>query len=1478
MQVLLQDVVVNSSNIRHVLQRLHSEFTLFSDRLAEFLKDIKRKRSTMNYVLDVGHSTTGVGIAGDPEPAKSSASGKGISMANTSNKPLKLAKTTGGPNLTTRRKSDTNSLTKSMSNPAASLVLQPTNLPANTMSSSTGTAASAKKDIWGIGQTGSNLSYHLHAGLLSLSLLPQDARPTLVFITDGVVKSNIQDEEVVRLFAKDDIPCTIIQIGSGQGFTPADNFGFVPDNEILRFLAAATGGKFMYSSDCKMLTDPVTKSAAVPPMKFTQQTLSSNLLDTSAAASPINTPTVELFPSLASALASSSRSQPSTPFLPLYPPNFYHKHFLIRETSYFRQRPDTRYSSMGTASIGLADPPVDVPRERYARSGAGRGGVFGIDNVHLSIHDPSFGSPLNFPWDPKSQSPAVETKVVRYREYGLCSEISHVIAARLRQGFSIHSVAISENSNVREVGISGKPVEKIRISMILLWLPNVTIEYNIKALWLPIGTTSATGTGNSANNIFLRTKTPRAEVYVGAHTSFAHLFVDVGHKSTSAPGNDSTYPVFAKVHKLHQFLSRIYETDELLKSWTNFNTKFTMTVRQQLSGRNYSSSSASSSATLASGQQSSQHSPANQTEKYIETFTNHWEVLERNDHRPSTKCWYDFAEIDFLVGHVSPYMSSDYNEQYVNSTEIEIKEAIGIVEEQITRTWATFMSKNKVFVRILLKSNNVNSSGSSTPLTSGSGDTIYSVDRTYLNSHVPSFCELRLSRDTGYLVTARLLFFNVDIHTRRKTVDDLALKLSRVEWNRERFVATASGTNGRSTPISNTHRKWLIVCQRPLSHLLMRDTEHYISSDDPEIRSPSSMSIIDSGQKHQLHQQPQHSSAAIGPNTWYTSSTLCLKSEYIVKNYLRHSSCSWLTEGEEDLYYQDAKIISIQDLAFQFLCQARLDQRYLLVATQQNKNHFYQELFLDSDVPVLATAVQYFIWKDPTGKISTELWMEPAKDRDLRDHFETIKSQTYNADRKTISQLVTFDKIHAIGRNHTKPILQSGSTASSIGHHHSKGSISGNDAGTKLPTTFDVVSVLRLGKFLIAAYALPVYGIGERSPLDRLANLTVETMLDKSPLSWGAGDNLSSPLSEAATSDPGSLQMGEAQHVGGGGGGNHSRQTTLTDTPQGRQNYRGHTLQLQKSSPMGSPATDASSIASIPVASDSIYALKPDDLLNQHKGSLSKLEYAKRDCALMHFFVEKSLTKLMDGEIPMAQHEPREKFWDEMKKAMVSTDNEYNIFTSHHFVRNLRDTRCFVKIFDPRSFMLILAPSLGIVVDGLDKNISAPLPPQLASDEFTSKSSTVKYMSFLMFECVRQKPLRPVKRSAYSRFPSTESIIEGSELFEPDQVTFKPMPFLVEESDGLGTTLRPTLFDGQYHTTQGLTKLSERTLRLTQDISKLYARSFVKSIYSSLLQSHVVDASDFDKVMDICAEASMEIDITGYLNVQTLLKKKGPQR
>ncbi|KAF9276364.1 hypothetical protein BGZ68_010069, partial [Mortierella alpina] len=117
----------------------------------------------------------------------------------------------------------------------------------------------SQRKSWGVGLSGANLSYTLTAGLFALGLMPASASPSLVVITDGVVKSNLlHGSTILRRLMELDVSCSIVQLGSRDGGGPSCNWGFIQDSEILRFVAEATLGKFMYSQECA-ITDPFGK-------------------------------------------------------------------------------------------------------------------------------------------------------------------------------------------------------------------------------------------------------------------------------------------------------------------------------------------------------------------------------------------------------------------------------------------------------------------------------------------------------------------------------------------------------------------------------------------------------------------------------------------------------------------------------------------------------------------------------------------------------------------------------------------------------------------------------------------------------------------------------------------------------------------------------------------------------------------------------------------------------------------------------------------------------------------------------------------------------------------------------------------------------------------------------------------------------------------------------------------------------------------
>ncbi|KAJ9059164.1 hypothetical protein DSO57_1005373 [Entomophthora muscae] len=322
----------------------------------------------------------------------------------------------------------------------------------------------------------------LEAGMLSLRLLPQIGSSVLILITDGVAEFGRADQGAgLRAIAKEGVLLAVIQVGNSLGFTPSSSFGYIPDNESLRFLAIATGGKFIYSADCPAPNNCPFQTSALP--------------------------------------------------------NFYHRLFLIQETCFQKDRSTNRHASVNVGQERL----VDLPSQRLLNAQPGS----------LS------GDPLNdvasggFPWTVQSQPPATELLLTRYRDYALPLETSCILNARLREGFFIERIILSGNRQNR--------AERIHVNMAMTWLPNVVIQYRIRAQ-LP----------SDFKVPYPNRKYIRIEMNILAPTVFAVSFVNMDATA------DSSSPLLANVASLHGFLRSIFATDDTLKSLNSILQQFPM--------------------------------------------------------------------------------------------------------------------------------------------------------------------------------------------------------------------------------------------------------------------------------------------------------------------------------------------------------------------------------------------------------------------------------------------------------------------------------------------------------------------------------------------------------------------------------------------------------------------------------------------------------------------------------------------------------------------------------------------------------------------------------------------------------------------------------------------------------------------------------------------------------------------------------------
>ncbi|KAI8990040.1 hypothetical protein BDB01DRAFT_717763 [Pilobolus umbonatus] len=1350
-EVFMQNMIISTNNINAVIGKLRTEFHSFQHDATQFRKLLKQTKHHMGYNLDVGNEVT----PGEEEIIESAA------FSNKKNK-------TYFPETSAIHTEDTNGTdNKDTKKPALASKGQTSSKTFKSTS-----YHSTKNEVWGIGKTGANLSRILHAGYFALKLLPDEGRAQLILITDGAMKSNVHDNTFVRQFAEEDITCHIIHIGYYKSFIPGRNFGFVPDIEILKFLAIATNGTFMYSEEC--LTDANANVFSSNDDRVDR--------DTSTNKYPV-IQSVDL-----NKATHISR------------PNIYHIQFLFREIVLTKNHQHTESRLKG--------------EEDSQNKINGRDSLLETNNQIKGRY--------NFPWDPNSKPPEGEWRLLKYREYILPSEFSHIIAARAREGFSIQSVTFDDGTSSRH----GDPAihdaallpsakkERLQIIMVLRWQPNITIEYRIRATWLPsvIGSHVQNEKLLMQNGIFSWGKAPRAEIFVRTDASFAHMLQnwDVFRRRAQMMdvvtgsiffGEVYASPVYSKIEKLKSYLVDIYEGDEALRSIIGFPNKFWMNATtapyNETGTQNLGSTHSNSNGFLSNGRLG----VIPQQQAYIDAFKVLWEKINASDSRARTRCWYDPGCIDLLIGDVSPYMApkllSSYNMDFTSIVEEDILYMVDKLKF-VVRDWADFEGKDGTFVKMMQRV-------ISNPSISNEDATkdYFSATRAVL----PSFCELRLRHEYGRLATLRLLFFNMPATSRKRTKEHLI-----------NLVKTAEETKAACN----------MICQRPFSRLLMRDKKHFFDdSFSPSSHSSPTLPNHD-GKESGLRNFQSSSNKS---KAWYLPVAMWLTSEYIVRDYLRHMTWSYSTSNFQDSYHRANKMMPIHDLAFQFLCRARLDQGYQLVSLRTNSIQFYQEITLPdiSDSGTSLCAIQYFAWKDTsTGKITTELWLEPGSFNCNR--YNIVKRWTFKPDIQTMSQLVTFDEIHAIGRS--KKIIDFKDTSNSDQQNDRR---EGDLETIGLSQLFDVTSILKTNKFVVTSFRSPRYRIGadySGYPTHPIKIRTISFIMD---------DN---DTSDHSTSSTPTLKQ------------------KATNVSKASRYLRRHLH----------PNSNASSETVSPINSHSWFCIRPDSLLDKNKETIAKLNVVLQNCALLHYFVERSLDYISDGEILMTHHNVSEGFWKQLKSALQSVSHHDATSNITDLIPNLRKTRCLVKVFDPRSFVIILFPSLEYVAKGLLKlQEKDELKP-------TSRIEKCESLDIFMFECVRQKPMKPTKNEFVfenlmgdDKGCNIESTLEDDDD-ESNPIIIRKLDYLIHESDGLGLMLRPDIFEGQKKNCPAHAQLTEKVLRVAQDVVRFYSKSFFKSFYSCLLRGFIVDEDDLNKVVEVCDESNMEIEITDFLNILSIQK------
>uniref|UniRef100_K3WVU9 Protein SZT2 n=1 Tax=Globisporangium ultimum (strain ATCC 200006 / CBS 805.95 / DAOM BR144) TaxID=431595 RepID=K3WVU9_GLOUD len=91
--------------------------------------------------------------------------------------------------------------------------------------------------------TRASLSWILQNAVFALNSLPSDAAPILALVTDGVVDlfDAYSYDNLLMQLVRHDVQCHFLRVGGGEN-APNSSFGFVPDVDLLRFIAGTTSG------------------------------------------------------------------------------------------------------------------------------------------------------------------------------------------------------------------------------------------------------------------------------------------------------------------------------------------------------------------------------------------------------------------------------------------------------------------------------------------------------------------------------------------------------------------------------------------------------------------------------------------------------------------------------------------------------------------------------------------------------------------------------------------------------------------------------------------------------------------------------------------------------------------------------------------------------------------------------------------------------------------------------------------------------------------------------------------------------------------------------------------------------------------------------------------------------------------------------------------------------------------------------------
>jgi len=1320
-----------------------------------------------------------------------------------------------------------------------------------------------------------------------------------------------------KKLVKDNVLVTIIQVGSCNGYTPNSNFGYVVDNEQLRFIALATSGKFLYSNDCPLLDEYDENE--------------------------------------------SSRS-----------PNFYHHTLMLRERSFTKLNSDNRYNSVYDGCERI----VDIPRPRLIKiSKMSIIHDFSSQDSHFPWDinsQPPISSEILCGYKEYTLNVELDHILATRLREGFC--IHGVILHSSTKSGRTDKIEIVMNlhlfSNVTIQYSLRAPWRSHNNSMYYSSLMsmaqksnnNLGISTNSGApTSITVGSNSSGGgesVGNNNSPLFSQpvSKYYKIEVSLNilAHHTFALFFINHFESRGSFIN-----PNHENLVSLHSILESIWETDENLKLVASFNAKQSLLATSQsnpsTNGNNGRPPSFNDNTSKLN------HGIDFNDDQHI----SFWQYINQIVLNKSTRSLVDEARIELILrptyaNFTSLLQNGSFSETNRNKRGI----ALTLISRYFNE-WASFVVPKNTFIKFIpsvtpTNSSNVSSShrpqssfeemSSKTSSSSLNKDIKRTPSQTLNTSNTPSrksshqklsvsintssqnlansqesiqssnssptpvsnistpltstanssftttvqkptgFCMARIILEAEGIISLCLVFFNVSVEDRESVISNMRSEISALEH------IARNGLDNKIRPI--------YACKKNFSRILVRykSTNFYSNMTRTSITRSLRKLIYEMNIMTPFHSHPILLDYMIH-NRWIYLSDVSVKS-LSMKTHMHELAYYLLYQSRlEDGFMLVSEsndflvLIREYDISEIEAVSSVDDNESVISSTEEKDNNskvndekIKQEI-VSSDATTsnivrygssdkkssTICTVQYIIFKDNNNMLTmTELWMEPIYTKEMKDVYSIISECILAKDRRLISKIYTFDKIHYNSRAwlDEEPIkLVNDITQDNV---------------IAVPSLFSICPVLLTSNFVVALYNVPIiFKSVANNTNDDISNISDEKLESEN-----AFDVLLSSHTTTAANETEIPQSSNTASV-------PAKEVPLNALSNDLGIMLNPLLQMEE---------DNGSIASSNKCFSELPLLCPETILN-NKDNYSL--YTK-SCYVLHYFFERELMQvsnskiILDGTYHFDNFDIFQYVIDFLRNK--KKNHEFDEDDSTILIKELKYNSCFVRYRDANSFSLAFLPEYR----SLQENAVEPL---------------YQYFSVAVFECQRQQPSNSVIDSKNdSTSGSTHDLLRSHKKSDKDNIKLPILKLVVNneeeleeevivetEVSGITTTIDteteteitevkdPSIVVTEQSSEPDIVKkkpnkikngqmilygyggnhqssntnnlpISGNTTNFISDIQKAYSHAFIKSIYTGLIQGNSINVEDFEMVLKHCEESAIDIDITSYLDVRTLCR------